>query len=268
MDDCDLPSETPPTLSSLTSTMRQYRRANRLSPWVWVIAAAATLGVAIVISRYLIPDIPEILLDLIMAFFACLFGSPLLVAQHRHRKALSHLFYSTDVRMTPLLFEFLLETFESENPAYGKREFEEFHVQTRTALMRLLPGIRQEHASLFDNRSRALWRRLLHRVPSNIQDTELVIQVLKALAVLGDAEDLPVVAMIADGRAARSWPLKQAACDCVSAIRKRLKQQQDQASLLRPADNEDLLAQSLLRPHLTRDVSSPEQLLRAHSSQP
>ena len=272
MDDCDLLSETLPNLSSLTSAMRQYRRVNRLIPWVWVFAVAATAaaigGFAIVIGRDFTLYISESLLTLSTAFFGCLFGSPLWIAQRRHRKAFSRLFSSSDVCMTPLLFEFLLETCGSDSSAHDKREFEKFHVQTRTALLRLLPGLRQEHASLFDNSSRILWRRLLHRVPSCIKDTELVIQVLKALEVLGDEEDFQVVAMIADGRSARSWPLKQAAFDCVVAIRERMKQQQDHASLLRPAANGDLLGQTLLRPHNNRAASCPEQLLRAHSSPP
>ncbi|MCW3053057.1 MAG: hypothetical protein JWN14_2227 [Chthonomonadales bacterium] len=272
MDDGDLLSETPPTLSSLTRTIQQHHWLNRMVPVIWVVAFAATGGVLIAADRYLLPGIlnraPETLGEFILAIFVCVLGIPLEITQRRCRKSLEKLFSTSDVRMTPLLFELLFEIFGSDSSDGNRQKVEEFHVQTRTALMRLLPEIRQEHAFLFDNRSRALWRRLLHRVPANVKDTEFIIQVLKVMAVLGDEQDLGVVAMIADGRAARSWPLKQAACDCVAAIQERLKQQEAQTSLLRPADHEDLLKQTLLRPHHTRAASSPEQLLRAHYSQP
>jgi len=208
------------------------------------------------------------LAGVLIVVFLCLICMPLPGMLNRRRKALGKMFETCDVRMTPILFEFLPDTVESKRSHSSKQEEEAFVAQTRAVLLRLLPEVRQEHASLFGSRPRALWRRFLKRAPSNVTDTELSILLIKALEILGDDQDLEIVERIADGRSARSWPLKQAACAYVDATRDRLKQEQAHASLLRPADSGDLTGQTLLRPHSNRAVSSPEQLLRAsHASE-
>ena len=266
MNDSGLYLEMQPTPSSLMTTMQQYRWARRLRPWVFL-TVPVPIGLLLLASHYhLLPQVPEGLAEWFPLVFVGAVGAAIEGSVRRRRKTLGNLFAMCDLSCTPVLFEFLQESIHPENPAENRQECKEFYAQIRAALMRLLPGLRPEHASLFGNRPRSLWRRFLSHPPSNIGDTDLAIVLLKALEILGDDQDLEVAERIADGRSARAWPLKQAACACVTILKERQKQQQAHTSLLRPADPVEFVGQTLLRPHYNRAVSSPEQLLRASAS--
>jgi hypothetical protein len=268
MNDLGLYPQTLPTPASLMRTMRQYRWAKRLRPWVFLIIPVPMVLLLVASNYHLLPQVPELLAEWLSLAFGGAVGAAIEGIVRLHRKSLGNLFAQCDLSCTPALFEFLQESLDFENTAENRRERQEFRTQIHAALMRLLPGLRSEHASLFGNRSRSLWRRFLNHPPSNIGDVDLSIVVLKALEILGDNQDLEVAERIADGRSARAWPLKQAAYACVAALRERQKQQQAQSSLLRPADPVAFVGQTLLRAHQDSPVSSLEQLLRASQIPP
>ena len=132
----------------------------------------------------------------------------------------------------------------------------------RTALIALLPRLQASDAAQFSLEQRTTLYKMLDG-----KDAGVVFVVLKALEQIGDANALPYVARLAEGRgqARRNPALREAAAECLLYLEPIAARGRTGEQLLRPAMPAPA-PDVLLRPALpdTQPTADGAQLLRAN----
>jgi hypothetical protein len=133
---------------------------------------------------------------------------------------------------------------------------------TQGALVRLLPTIRASDCGLLQMQHRSILRRLVaSRIPYRSR-VPLIVAILKAYEQVGDVDDIPVVERLAAGGGYGKYKqVRQAAEDCLPALRIVAPQHREQVTLLRASDSNEANTANLVRPaEATAEVDSNEML--------
>jgi len=128
------------------------------------------------------------------------------------------------------------------------------------ALIRLLPRLQASDAFLLSPAQRSCMNRALRG-----KNIELTMAILKAWEQVGDADAIPEVENLAEGRGkgGRFSKVVEAAKACLPFLRQSAERQRIGAQLLRPANGNLTPTDTLLRPALPHTSTEPsEQLLR------
>jgi HEAT repeat protein len=137
--------------------------------------------------------------------------------------------------------------------------------EVRTALIRLLPRLRASDEPFLTAHHLTTLTYLL-RQPGmwyNRPDksgTDLRVEILKALAQVGDEQAISTVEELAAN--AKSEAVRQAALECLPILKARVEEGRPGRTLLRPAHSEDDPGLSLLRPASGNHNPDTEELLR------
>ena len=129
------------------------------------------------------------------------------------------------------------------------------------ALIRLLPRMQASDGPLLSPAQRACLNRALQR-----RNFELSLAILKAWEQVGDANAIPDVQSLAEGRGegGRITKVVQAAKECLPTLRQSAERRQIGAQLLRPAQADPTPLHMLLRPAQPHASTEPSnQLLRS-----
>jgi hypothetical protein len=135
---------------------------------------------------------------------------------------------------------------------------------TRPALMRLLPEMRTSDSGLLQEHHRQMLRRIVGSRVVGRSSSQFVIAILKAYEQVGDIDDIPVVEKIAAGGGYGKYKqVRQAAEDCLPALRIVAPQHREQVTLLRASDLHNTNTVGLVRPVEANSDEDPNEMLRA-----
>jgi hypothetical protein len=145
-------------------------------------------------------------------------------------------------------------------------EFKDKNMQSlvEQALIRLVPRLKASDSSLLSPDQRACLNRALKG-----KNTELILAILKAWEQVGDSGAIAEVEKLAEGhgQGEKSARIREAAQECLPALRQSAERQHLGAQLLRASAAVQASPDTLLRPampHLSTDP--PDQLLRPGDS--
>ncbi|HZT42096.1 MAG TPA: hypothetical protein VFA07_07895 [Chthonomonadaceae bacterium] len=129
----------------------------------------------------------------------------------------------------------------------------------KLALIRLLPRLQASDAHLLNVEQRKSLCRAL-----NDKSSKLVLAILKAFEQVGDAEALPYVQKLAEGkgRARTEKRIQEAAQACLPFLSRLAEQTQARQTLLRAAGTSQAAEGALLRPASGAPTTDSSQLLR------
>ena len=135
--------------------------------------------------------------------------------------------------------------------------------EAERAIVPLLRRLRATDAGLLDDSQRACLHRTL-RIEDAARRYDLILAVLTALEQVGDSHAIPAVQRLADARplGARQERIRDAARECLAALRENAGRVDHSLTLLRGAHAPESAADALLRPAASAS-SEPDQLLRA-----
>ena len=139
---------------------------------------------------------------------------------------------------------------------------------SREALTLLLPRMKAKDAHLLTGNARriiARWLRGISDCPTFSEDFDaLRVAALQALSQVGDASDLPAIALLAEmpTRTASEAALKQAAIHCFNALKSRTREEEAKRTLLRASQLEHTDPATLLRPASSAGQTDAAELLR------
>ncbi len=170
------------------------------------------------------------------------------VVSDRHKAAAAAIARFDDVRAIGPLAE-----------ALGLKNRSIRQIASRT-LIRLLPRVQASDSVYLGPPQRHALNRTLRG-----KNIDLTLAILKAWEQIGDADAIPEVEKLAEGRGygGRVPKVSAAAHACLPYLRQSAGRQQIGAQLLRPADTNALPSGTLLRPALPHTSSEPSaQLLR------
>ena len=139
---------------------------------------------------------------------------------------------------------------------------------SRAALTLLLPRMKAKDAYLLTGEARRTiqkWLKGISDYPTNSEDFDaLRISALKALCEVGDFYDIPVVTQLTEmpTRATSEEALKQAAIECLTALKARDSREEAKRTLLRASQAGEARPDTLLRPANGAGNTDAAELLR------
>jgi hypothetical protein len=240
----------------LLSAIKRERRR-----YTWIAGLAFGLSVLIIllgvwyISRF--PTNDPLFVSLMLLYI--LPGIPMQLSLRRIRLWTNALFQLEDKHAIGPLSEVLALP---RNVGFPARE----QSMARAMLVRLLPSLTPDDAAMLTDYQRACLRRTLAMHHADLE-LALVLAILKALAVIGDARALPHVVELAWGRVATANQRRaqEEAQACLPILKARIAKAQDERTLLRPAETP---AGTLLRPAPGVPQGDPQTLLRPTEAEP
>ncbi len=137
------------------------------------------------------------------------------------------------------------------------------------ALIQLLPQMKASDAGLLTTGQRKLLYTLLKSGLNIYAKPDLLLQyrlaILKALEQIGDADAIPIVEHLANGKAHTPYQkeLKAAAIECLPLLLINFTEVEATKSLLRPSSSENPAPETLLRPFAFTPDANPKQLLHS-----
>jgi hypothetical protein len=168
----------------------------------------------------------------------------------------------------PQVIGSLIDTLGMSDPSrksrFRDRFLDETQAMARAALVRLLPRLQAGDADLLNKEQRNTLHQILACELPYVwrEDAALNVAILKAFAQIGDQRELTLVEGIVVGRGKPHHILvREAAQACLPQLKQRIQQQAQASQLLRPAEDNETQADTLLRPTQEKKDTRRQELL-------